>query len=70
MLDRPAPVFLGQQPHKGNGVLNGSIQGVIPHVLLDKTGECAISLGKRPHSSICEPGEDNHWDVWPADKGY
>jgi hypothetical protein len=39
------PIFLGQQPHQGHGVLNGAIQGVTLHVPLKKTGDCPILPG-------------------------
>ena len=35
-LESPVPIFLGQQPHQGHGVLNGAIQGVTLHVPLKK----------------------------------
>ncbi len=44
-LDGPVPIFLGQQPHQGDGVLDGSIQIVTRHVSFYKTGNCTILLG-------------------------
>jgi len=44
-LESPEPIFLGQQPHQGHGVLNGAIQGVTLHVPFDKTGDCPILPG-------------------------
>ena len=66
---RSVPIFLGQPPHQGHGVLNDSIQILIPHVPLDKTSEGAILFGELPHPSMREPGENNHRDVWLVHEG-
>jgi hypothetical protein len=67
-LGKPVSSSLGSSLSKAHGVLNGSIQGVIPHVPFDKA-IAPLSLGKLPYSWMCEASECDHRDVRPADEG-